>query len=79
LKAEPSLLNEQDEEGYTPLHLSVIAGNAAIVKFLISQGADINAVDNEMHSAVHWATGQTRFFVVLLLFLLPNPPEAIIT
>jgi ankyrin repeat protein len=39
LKADPSLLNEQDEEGYTPLHLSVIAGNAAIVKFLISQGS----------------------------------------
>ncbi len=59
LKAEPSLLNEKDEEGYTPLHLAVIAGNTAIVKYLISQGADFNAVDNEMHSAVHWATGRT--------------------
>ena len=59
MKAEPSLLNEKDEEGYTPLHLAVIAGNGDIVKFLIQQGADINAVDNEMHSAIHWATGRS--------------------
>jgi ankyrin repeat protein len=58
LKAEPSLLNEKDEEGYTPLHLAVIAGNTSIVKFLISQGADYDAVDTEMHSAIHWATGK---------------------
>ena len=59
LGAQPELLNQQDEEGYTPLHLSVISGNKAVLKHLISRGADVNAVDNERHSAVHWATGKT--------------------
>ena len=58
IEADPDLLNQTDEEGYTPLHLAVISGNSSIVKFLISKGADVNAVDNEKHSAIHWATGR---------------------
>ena len=58
IAADPNLLNKTDEEGYTPLHLAVISGNSAIVKFLLSKGADVNAVDNEKHSAIHWATGK---------------------
>lgn len=60
LNAEPNLLNQQDEEGYTPLHLSVISGNKVVLRHLIARGADVDAVDNEKHSAVHWATGKTR-------------------
>ncbi len=59
LTAEPKLLNQKDEEGYTPLHLAVISGNRTIVKYLVTRGADVNAVDNEKHSAVHWATGKS--------------------
>ena len=55
----PTLLNEKDDEGYTPLHLAVISGNKTIVKFLLARGADCDAVDNELHSVVHWATGKT--------------------
>ena len=58
ISSDPSLINEKDDEGYTPLHLAVISGNKAIVKYLISKGADFNAVDNENHSSVHWATGR---------------------
>ncbi len=60
IAADPALLNQTDEEGYTPLHLAVISGNSSIVKFLIGKGADVNAVDNEKHSAVHWATGKKK-------------------
>ncbi|XP_076305815.1 uncharacterized protein LOC143222756 [Tachypleus tridentatus] len=56
LKSEPSLLNEQDEEGYTALHLAVINGNELMTKYLIHKGADVNIVDSEMHSCIHWAT-----------------------
>ena len=59
LSAEPKLLNQQDEEGYTPLHLSVISGNRTIVRYLVARGADVDAVDGERHSAVHWATGKS--------------------
>ncbi|XP_059087785.1 ankyrin repeat domain-containing protein 50-like isoform X2 [Tigriopus californicus] len=56
LEAEPDLLHLQDEEGYTPLHLSVISGNKLVLKYLISKGANVNALDNENHSSIHWAT-----------------------
>ncbi|CAB4065734.1 unnamed protein product [Lepeophtheirus salmonis] len=56
LSADPSLISQKDDEGYTPLHLAVISGNKAIVKYLLSKGADVDAVDDELHSSVHWAT-----------------------
>ena len=59
LRAEPRLLDQRDEEGYAPLHLAVIAGNKVIVRHLLAMGADVDAADNEGHSAVHWATGRT--------------------
>ena len=64
ISSDPSLINEKDDEGYTPLHLAVISGNKAIVKYLISKGADFNAVDNENHSSVHWATGRKKCYIV---------------
>ncbi|CAH0384964.1 unnamed protein product [Bemisia tabaci] len=50
------LLDAADEDGYTALHLVVIAGNSALLRFLISRRADVNKLDNERHSIVHWAT-----------------------
>lgn len=55
---DSSLLNTQDEEGYTPIHLAVINGNKDAVKRLVTAGADLNCLDNEQHSLVHWATGE---------------------
>lgn len=57
LACDPQLINEKDEEGYTPLHLAVISGNVEIAEVLLLHGGDFNAVDNEAHSAAHWATG----------------------
>ena len=68
ISSDPSLINEKDDEGYTPLHLAVISGNKAIVKYLISKGADFNAVDNENHSSVHWATGRNYVFIFTKFF-----------
>lgn len=44
--------------GLTPLHLAVIQGNAALVNLLIANKANVNAIDNEGHSVVHWAAGE---------------------
>nr|XP_022914006.1 ankyrin repeat domain-containing protein 12 [Onthophagus taurus] len=54
--AAPDLLDSRDEDGFTPLHLAVIAGNMPLVTFLLANNADINAVDSEKHTVVHWAT-----------------------
>jgi len=58
--AAPELLESADEDGFTPLHLAVIQGNLAMVNLLLANKADVNAVDNEGHSVVHWATGEWR-------------------
>lgn len=57
LNAIPDIIDVADEDGYTTLHLAVIAGNVPLVNFLISKYADINALDSERHSVIHWATG----------------------
>ncbi|GFO13252.1 ankyrin repeat, ph and sec7 domain containing protein secg [Plakobranchus ocellatus] len=58
LRAIPSLLTCADEEGLTPLHMAVIAGNVPLVKLLLKRGANLQVVDNEKHTVIHWATGQ---------------------
>lgn len=56
--AAPELVESKDEDGFTPLHLAVIAGNMPLVTFLLANNADVKAVDNERHTVVHWATGE---------------------
>ncbi|KAL3285618.1 hypothetical protein HHI36_000146 [Cryptolaemus montrouzieri] len=60
--AAPELAESKDEDGFTPLHLAVIAGNIPLVTFLLANNADVNAVDNERHTVVHWAAvcGETE-------------------
>ena len=58
MAADPTLLTAREEDGHTPLHLATIAGNRVVAKYLLTRGADINALDNEKHTAIHWATGE---------------------
>jgi ankyrin repeat protein len=39
-----ALLNQMDKKGYTPLHYAARYGEIEIVRFLIAQGADLNAI-----------------------------------
>ncbi|GAB6032182.1 hypothetical protein CHUAL_010829 [Chamberlinius hualienensis] len=52
----PKLIDVADKDGYTPLHLAVIGGNKVIVRYLVSRRANLQRLDNEKHSVVHWAT-----------------------
>jgi ankyrin repeat protein len=55
--------------GFTPLHLAVIQGNLSVVNLLLANNADVNALDNEGHSVVHWATGKFLITYNLLITL----------
>ncbi|XP_069117385.1 inversin-like isoform X4 [Argopecten irradians] len=57
LHKDIDLLNSKDEQGFTPLHMAVIGGNAPLLRLLLKKDADINCLDNEHHTVAHWATG----------------------
>lgn len=58
LKHNPDAINSFSPDGWTPLHLAVFFGRVNVVHYLLSRGADINAVSgNEqrvtpLHSAL---------------------------
>ena len=55
--ADPDLLWAKSLSGHTSLHLATIAGNRVVAKYLLTRGAEVNAVDDEKHTPAHWATG----------------------
>lgn len=46
LQKNPKLINERDENGYTPLHIAVICNLKEMVNLLLEKGSEINAIDN---------------------------------
>jgi len=68
LEAAPSVINWQDYEGCTALHLAVAGGNEAIVSSLISQeSCDVNALDNMFRTPLHWAAVFGHSVIVSML------------
>ncbi|XP_033734399.1 uncharacterized protein LOC117323345 isoform X4 [Pecten maximus] len=68
LHKDIDLLNSKDEQGFTPLHMAVIGGNAPLLRLLLKKDADINCLDNEHHTVAHWATvcGHLEVLEILL-------------
>lgn len=48
-------VDEQDDDGRTPLILAAIGGHSAIVKTLLDNNARVDYIDHEGRSAIHWA------------------------
>jgi ankyrin repeat protein len=73
LDGAPRLLSatvERDGQGgWTPLHLSVLEGNADIVRLLVEAGADLGAPTEHRRTAVHVALEHSPALVPLLLEL----------
>lgn len=65
--AAPELMESADEDGFTPLHLAVIQGNMSLVSLLLANKSDVNSLDNEGHSVVHWATGKFNLFYIIFI------------
>lgn len=61
------LVNEKDSEGWTPLHYAAARGNLEIVKYLLSQGADINAKENMEYTPLINAVATSHYDVVRCL------------
>ena len=59
----PHLMEQADEDGFRPIHLAVIQGSLETVNLLLANKVDVNALDNEGHSVVHWATGYYSFLL----------------
>ena len=57
----------------TPLHLATIHNHPSVVELLITNSADINAVDNEYNSALHYASSLGH--LSLVSWLLTQEPN----
>lgn len=55
VSAEPELANAVFAEGSTPLHLATLCNHKEIVKFLISNGADVNVKDDNGYTPIFGA------------------------
>lgn len=55
---QPSVVNQTDSDGYTPLHRASYGGHRDCVKYLLKKGANIEARTDEdwtpLHCAVRW-------------------------
>jgi Ankyrin repeats (many copies) len=70
-------MEQADEDGFKPIHLAVIQGSLETVNLLLANKIDVNALDNEGHSVVHWSTGKLLFtFIMYNNFYLPRTTKS---
>lgn len=62
-----NFINREDDTKYTPLILSVLGGNIAIVEHLLDHGANVNHQNLNGHSALQYACSKGRKEIVDLL------------
>ena len=67
VEKDPQQVKAKDEEGETPLHKAAAAGQIAIVEYLLSKGADIDARSNDNHNPILHAAYYGKAQVVQLL------------
>ena len=64
LEADPGLATLQDSDGRNVLHLATVAGEIELIKELVKH-IDVDSVDNEKHTALHFATGKSVLNIIL--------------
>lgn len=63
----PEILKYTARKKNTPLHLAVWNNNLDAVRFLVEQGADTGAPNEEGHTPLHWAAKKGQLETVVLL------------
>ena len=64
-----SFINSKTNEGLTPLHYTAFKGNIEISKYLLQNGADVNAVTNLGKNIIHLAAeGDQPAFMIYYLY-----------
>jgi len=66
VKSEPEIAAGLDSGGSTPLHHAAAFGTLAAMKFLIANGADVNAANDLESTPLHWAVQEPEKMKVLL-------------
>lgn len=68
ISSDSQLVNCRDADSYTPLHRACYNNHVDVIRYLLSQGADIHAESLEgwkpLHSAAHWS--QTEAAALLI-------------
>lgn len=58
IKSQPTLVNAQDEDGYTPLHRAAYSNHLRVISYLLSVGCNVHMKTemgwSPLHSACNW-------------------------
>jgi ankyrin repeat protein len=53
-------VNARDHNGYTPVHHAAARGDVALIKYLVSKGADVTAIGRTGQTTVDMANGPVQ-------------------
>jgi len=56
-KALPSLIEVTDQQTRTPFHIAAMGGSSKNMDTLVNLGCNVQAVDADQCTALHWAAG----------------------
>ena len=67
LRARPSLINSSSKEKFTALHYATISDEIDVVRLLLKEGADVNAVNVHGSAPLDHAHTYTRHEIATML------------
>ena len=69
VRADPGTVRQTDDTGHTPLHCAAVHNRADIARFLLKNGADVNAAAHRSKTPLHYAATNDFTPVVEVLLM----------